>query len=461
MDQAVWNSSHGRILEATDEHGEITNRLKNHADFLLLAFVPLDWIKESPYWLLIVQAAVVGLGALPLYWLARRFLGREWPAALIAVAYLFNPGLQSANLFDFHAQMMAGTFLLFAFHYLLERRLAAFVLFAVLASLTKEGISLIVAMMGVYAVLALRRPRWGVPVFIGGVGYFLLVMLLLIPLFNAGDESRLVDERYEVLGGSLPGFVVTTLSSPLFVLEHALSGEKVSYLLHLTGYAGLLGLFSPAVLLIPLPEVAINLLSERPQMSNINYHYSATIIPFMYAAFAAGLSNLMRAGAYLGDLLPKQWTYRLPGNTLIEAVPLTAALWLCLFNVYLDYNKGPFSVSGFDNPVVMRPLPEAYIENLDEAVALIPEDAKVSASNWIGPHLAHRRHLYLFPVIKDAEYVVIDLARPSYYTGVDRQRTYALARNLLDDPEYRLMYSRDNVAVFERAREPGSKVPSR
>ncbi len=48
MDQAVWNTSEGRILEATSEDGENRSRLANHADFLLLLFAPCIGSTQAP-----------------------------------------------------------------------------------------------------------------------------------------------------------------------------------------------------------------------------------------------------------------------------------------------------------------------------------------------------------------------------------------------------------------------------
>jgi len=467
MDQAVWSTAYdGRLLATTDEEGELTSRLRNHADPLLFLFVPLYLVWSSPVWLLVVQAAVVGLGAWPLFRLCERAFGRipgcepGPPAALLAVAYLFNYGVQSANLFDFHPQTLAGTFLLFALWFLVERRLWPFVLFAVLAASTKENVTLSVAMLGLYAALALRRPRWGLPVFAAGAAYFFLLMFLVIPAFNAGEASRLVSERYGPLGGSLSGVVRTVFTEPLLVVGYAFTPEKLVYLLSVAGSGGLLGLLAPLAFAIPAPEIAINLLSDRPQMVDLRYHYSAPIVPFAFFAGAAGLANLAIFGLRLKGRPPESGRIaralaRLPREFFASFLPLAFALWVLMFGVYMDYLKGPLPWSmsgGVDNPVVMRGLSEGEISNLDRAVSLVPRDpaVKVSASNWIGAHLSHRRDLYLFPEVRDADYVVVDLGRPSYFTSVNRDRVRAAVDRLRNDPGYRLVYRASNVAVFEK-----------
>lgn len=448
MDQAVWNSAHGRILEATDEVGEITSRLKNHADLLLLAYVPLYWISPTPYWLLVSQSVVVGLGAVPLYLLARRFLRRDWPAAMIAIAYLLNPGLQAANLFDYHAQMLAGTFLLFTFHYLLERRIWPFLVFAVLATLTKEGISLVVAMMGVYMLLIERRPKWGIPTFIGGVGVFLLTMLVVIPAFNTGGASSgLVEERYVAFGGSMGGVVTTALTDPVFVFSYMFSPERWGYFAQLFGMTGFLGLLAPQLLVIPASELAINLLSDRPQMTNTYYHYSAAILPFTYVAAAAGLANLVRI-------------LRAGRNRFSSAVaplassrlPVVIAVGILLFGAQMDFLAGPLPVlqAPSNNRSVIEPSPVAHREALRDAIALVPDDARVSATNNIGPHLAHRRYLYLFPTVLDADYVVLDESAPGYDTQIEPVLSLQSTQALKRGGDFVEVFSEEGVEVFRR-----------
>ncbi|HEX2729073.1 MAG TPA: DUF2079 domain-containing protein, partial [Rubrobacteraceae bacterium] len=321
---------------------------------------------------------------------------------------------------------------------------------------TKEGIVLIVGMMGLYVLLVERRPRWGIPVFLASAGYFLLTMLVIIPYFNTGGASELVEGRYDAFGGSLGGVVKTTLTDPIFTLSYVLSQEKALFLTYLTGMTWFFGLFAPTVLVLPLPELAVNLLSDRPQMVNIRYHYSAPIMPFTYVAAAAGLANLLyflRRTA--GWRRPLSWLGRLAKRETASqrtAVFLTAGM--LLFAAQMDYDLGPLPVfhspSNFAN--VIEPAPGEHLRALDEAVATIPEGARVSASNQIGPHLSHRRYLYLFPNLKDAEFVILDETEPGYDTYINPVLNLQSTRELRENPDYRKIYDESGVLVFEKRR---------
>ncbi len=70
VDQALWNTAHGDVLAFTNM-APVRSRLALHVEPILFLFVPFYWIGlGGPQLLLLVQAVAVGLGALPLYWLA-------------------------------------------------------------------------------------------------------------------------------------------------------------------------------------------------------------------------------------------------------------------------------------------------------------------------------------------------------------------------------------------------------
>ena len=75
MTQAVWSTAHGHFLQVTNLSGEQTSRLGSHFDPILALLAPLWLAWSSPDMLVTVQAIAVALGALPIFWLARKHLG--------------------------------------------------------------------------------------------------------------------------------------------------------------------------------------------------------------------------------------------------------------------------------------------------------------------------------------------------------------------------------------------------
>lgn len=117
VDQAVWNTLHGRILRFTTQPHMGDIRLSMHIEPILLPISLLYLVYSSPKTLLIVQTLAIALGAWPLYLIARMKLRNGWPALAFAVAYLLLPALEAANLFEFHAVVLAPVFLLFTFYF--------------------------------------------------------------------------------------------------------------------------------------------------------------------------------------------------------------------------------------------------------------------------------------------------------------------------------------------------------
>ena len=105
----------GTLLEMTDgSTGEQVVRLGGHVDPLLVLLAPLWMLWPSPLALAFAQIAVVALGALPVFWLARRHLGAERLAAVLAIAYLAYPWVATSAGGAIHPVTFAITLLLFA-----------------------------------------------------------------------------------------------------------------------------------------------------------------------------------------------------------------------------------------------------------------------------------------------------------------------------------------------------------
>ena len=108
MVQAVWSTTQGRPLDTTDVSGVQFSRLGAHVDPVLVLFAPLWMLWSSPEMLLVAQAVIVAAGALPAFWLGRRWLGDDRLALAGAAAYLLYPALGNATLFDFHPVTLAA-----------------------------------------------------------------------------------------------------------------------------------------------------------------------------------------------------------------------------------------------------------------------------------------------------------------------------------------------------------------
>jgi uncharacterized membrane protein len=279
VNQALWNTAHGHFLAFTNM-APVRNRLALHVEPIILLFVPFYWIGlGGPRLLLIVQAVVVGLGALPLYWLAREVLVESTdyavrnpqPALLLSLlplifplAYLLLPALEAAVMYDFHAVTLAPTFLLFSLYWSEKGRPVLFALFAGLAMACKEDMGLTVAMLGVYLIVSQRRWRWGAAIAAAGVVWFVIAVFLIQPHFSP-TGGNIQAGRYAWLGETPLAMLSTILRHPGIVWEHVWrQADLAGYLAGLLLPTAFLSVLAPLAWLPTLPSLAINLLSDDP-----------------------------------------------------------------------------------------------------------------------------------------------------------------------------------------------------
>jgi uncharacterized membrane protein len=428
MVQAVWSTAHGHPLRVTDLHGDQISRLAAHVDPILVAFAPLWWIWPSPNLLLVVQAGAIGLGALPVFWLARKHLGSARAALGFACAYLVYPATGWLALNEFHPVALATPLLLFAFWYLDEERLAAFGLCAVAASLCKEEIALVVAGLGIWYAVTRRRWAAGGVIAVVGLAWGIVAIAVVIPHFNDGQTSDFYG-RYSEVGGSPGGIVKTAFTHPLRILEAAFSGRDLHYLWQLAMPLALVFLLAPLVLVAALPELAINLLSATTTQTSIHFHYTAGLIAPLLAATVLGAARLRR------------WAFA------VATIVLLAAL-------VGNYRLGP--IPGWRHV----PSGQAFQATAgrvtrhdriaERGLRLIPSDARVAATNSLGAHLSARRRFLSFPFLNDATWVAADETQPGYADRYAPLPTAVQLAWLRTNPEWRLVFENDGILIFRR-----------
>jgi uncharacterized membrane protein len=435
MTQAVWSTAHGDPLRVTSLAGEQFVRLGAHFDPILVLFAPLWLAWPSPTLLLTVQAVVVALGALPVFWLARAHLGSDRAALGFSLAYLLLPAVQWMTMSEFHPVALATPFLLFAFWYLDQDRLVPFALFALLAVATKEHVGLALAGMGAWHLLSRRRALPGAAVVVAGLAVSAVALAVVIPHFSPSGSSSFYG-RYDAVGGTPGGMVETAVTDPGAIADAVTERRDLEYLAELLLPLAGLALLAPLTLLVALPELGLNLLSATDTQTSIHFHYSATVIAGLVAGSVLGAARLARDRP---GLAPK-----------LGLVAVGAAL---AANYVLGGSPVWRAFPGAEKLGTRAADVQEHDRLAAEALELVPGDAVVSASNSLGGHLSERRRVLSFPLQADAEWIAVDETQPSYgdRIGARADRPYAAAiARLRRDPGWELVLERDGVLLFRR-----------
>lgn len=431
MVQAVWSTAEGRPLEVTNLQGEQVTRLASHVDPLLAAFAPLWLVWPSPSLLLVAQAVAVALGAVPVYWLARKHLRSEFAAVAFAFAYLLYPPVQWLTLDDFHAVALACPLLLFAFWYLDEDRLSAFAAFAVPAALAKEEIGFVIAAMGVWYAISRRRLRTGAAIAALGTAWSVVAIGVVIPAAGEGDSDFY--GRYEDVGGSPTGVLETAVTDPGRILSTAFDERGVGYLAELLLPLAGFWLLAPAALLVAAPELAVNLLSSTRTQTSIHFHYTAGLVPGLVAASVLGAARVASKRPSLA--------------TPLGAVAVAAAL-------VANYRLGAVplwqQVPGAETLQADSYELTEHDRVATRALRVIPADEPVSATNTLGAHLSERRRVFSFPLLAGARWVAVDERRPSLADRLDPPGAQARIAAARRNPAWRVVFEEDGVLVLRR-----------
>jgi uncharacterized membrane protein len=457
MDQAIWNTTQGRLLQVTIQPG-VNIRLAGHVEPILLLISLLYLLHSDPRVLLAVQSVVVALGALPVYLLAKERLDSDVAALVFAASFLLFPALEAANMFDFHGVTLAATFLAFAFYYARrERGLVPFVIFVVLTMSCREDMSLLVVMMGLYLILkwrglreqgSLRNPltidgdNWplGVVTLVMGVSWFAVALFVIPSHFSTSGQHSQWD-RYGYLGESSLEMLRTLLFRPDIVLPQLLTRENLHYMLGLLSPVAFLSLLAPQVLLLGLPTLVMNLLSTYTPMHTLGpFHYAAPLVPFFIISSVYGTALLSRV------LAPRIGVAQGRMVKVLSCLVLIASLVM-----HYDQGSSPLAAD-FKMTVVTvhQRLAERFFDE-------IPANAAVSAQSRLVPHLSQRERIYMFPRIEDAEYVLFDVTTDSWPIHPNDQ--WRLYRSLVDEEGFGVLAAKDGYVLLRRGLVGANQLP--
>jgi uncharacterized membrane protein len=426
MDQTLWHSLQGRWFQMTDPfHPVVHLRTAIHADYLLLVYLPFYALFPDPRTPLVLQVLAVASGAIPLFWLGRKRLG-ERVGALIAVAYLFYPTLQWAITFDVHAVALATPLFLWAWWAATERRWWLYYAAIVLAVLSKEEVGLVVAFMGLYWVWRRGYRTMGLVSLGLGLAWPALMLGWAIPSArNAPGHFAL--GYYSEFGDSASGVVKGVLLDPFKALGKMFNNDGLVLFRALLLPVGAVALLGLPVLLVALPELAVNLLSNNASQHTIFFQYMSAITPFIFLATIDGWDRARR--------LVERWRWR-------RVAERGAIVWFVLAMLVstVHWSPLPWPNHFTEATKVFRPSP--YRQDVDAVLQDLRPTDRVAATSNIVPQFSRRDLIWAFPNdLEQADAVIVLATDDGVRAAVEQVR---------QNPEFTLVRQRDQFWYFRR-----------
>jgi uncharacterized membrane protein len=440
FDQALWNTTQGHFYRSSLVGG--VNLLSEHFDPLNLLLVAFYWVHASPLILLAAQSIMLGLGAVPLYWLARERFPGHVLAPLFPILYLFYLPVREANRFGYHPGALVPPLFFFALYFMEKTRWGWMVLFLALASLLKENMPIAGVAIGLYLFFAQRRRVLGGALAVAFGAWFYAGFAWIIPAFGPISGGYKYFDLFTRLEPSPSGTFLAPVLNPAGVAAGltAYVERKIEYVVHVFGPLAFLSLLSPSRLFLALPFLAPHLLTDIRLLTTIRTHHTADLTPFVFYSALWGADNLRR---WLSGREIREWSWS--GEAVARAL---AVLLLSTSFVFHGWPE-PFQLRRY----AVTP----HHQRLHAILEEIPRDASVSTQRSIAPHLSHRRALYRFQepgpaggeppespdvVVLDRRLIERDTFRNAFEDGVAT----------LGQTGYEKIRDEDSILVFRRGR---------
>lgn len=404
----------------TCERDVMMSHFAVHLSPIWYVMLPFYAIFPSPLTLQIGQAAVLASGVIPVVLIcrSRKLSGKS--TILMAMIYSLYPVLATGCFYDIHENCFLTPLLLWMFCFFERKQYIPMYVFAALTLTVKEDAAVYVLFFALYIILAEKKYLHGAILAVGALAYFSVALGILERLAayytelhanaspNPSIDGPMID-RYDSLiydpKDGLAGALKTVLVNPgyllkmLFTAENKDWGKWIYFLKMLLPVGFLPFLTKKASRWILIAPILMNMITDYPYQYQVNYQYHFGIAAFLIYAALLNLSEM-------------HITCKRSGLTV------AAALCCCL------YVTSVLPVLGSDA--------NDWRENRDrytlmeEILATIPEDASVSCSHFLLPHLAERDEVYeifYHDGEADVDYVIFD-AR----SAVDKKEISAYLR---------------------------------
>lgn len=437
---AMWDYAHFRWNDSLAFKAEAEHLLADHFDLYLMLFSPLVWIFGT-YTLLVVQVFFLVWGGITVKKLLLfRGKGEDISLAGMWMFYLFF-GVYAALSFDYHSNVVAACALpafMLALH---QKRMGKAWLWLGFMLIGKENMSLWLLFVCLGLVLEFYRERKMVfqlsLMALTSAVWFVLVTGFIMPAFsNAGAYPHL---HYAVLGKTSGEALKFMLSHPMEAIALLFSNHSGNpeadcvkpEFITLMAIAGLpLLLKRPGYLIMMVPLVF--------QKFYHNDYYKWGI----YAQYAIEFAPIMAIGVMeaISTVENHKLKKLLLGITLLGSAAGMLHLMqpTCLWE---EKNRLRF----YSEHHYKRHYPIALVkEQLDR----IPPEAIVSTQSSFQPYLSLRDKVYHFPVINDAEYVVISTYESPWPISSEELREWM--RKLDHSQEWERVATQSWIRIYKR-----------
>ncbi len=447
VEQPLWNTLHGQFMRATyypvsgETVTDFNNRktdslLGDHVQLSLLSLLLPYAVLPKTETLFVVLSICIGLGAIPLYRIAKRRLASPWLALLFAIGYLFLPAVETNTGWDIHGASFLPPLLLAALDAAETGHQKTWWALTLFAMGFREDLPFFVGWAMIWmAPRHLRKQAWAQ--FGIGLVFSLASFLVIIPYFGGGGTPYIV--RFFPLGTpiTLQG-IWSAIRQPSFWQFDL--GNLIAYNLRLGFPLLFLYLASAPSVFAMAPLILANSLSwfQLTQYPYL-YHYSAPLIAW---AIVGSIEGFRKITSFLKRLRPV-----LNWNGVIGVALATSILTTHWMLGYTPLSRGFVwsELTGREGTA-------------NELISMIPKGAAVSAESHLAAHLSQYETVRFFPDTRDATWILLDTWYGSYPFYLPSEGTQARWDAIREDPSWQTVAARDGLILLNKGNGPPQKI---
>lgn len=367
----------------TCERDMLLSHFAVHFSPILYVGLPFYMIFPHPSTVLAIQAVAVALGALPLYLLCKHFgLSNNKTIAVVAM-YVLHPTVIANNFYYFHENCFLTVLLLFTFYFSEKNKPIPTYIFALLTMMVKEDAPVYILFFGLFLLFSNKAKRRGGLLCLMAVVYFAVVTKLMA-VYGQGIMTYRYENFIFEEGGSIYTVVLNVIKNPAYVFSQLLKIEKLEFLVLMLAPMALLPLAikKPSRIVLLLPMVLINLMTEYKYQYDIGFQYTYATVAFLFYLTVINLSEL--DVGYAKKLLT---------TAVCASLVFFSAVNLHRTDAIRTYQNEQY-----------------YVETINEALATIPMDKSVKSTSFLIPAMWNRKEVYQYEYSdKETDYVVFDL----------------------------------------------------
>jgi uncharacterized membrane protein len=440
FNQALYTYSVGdSALFTQGWAGDESNYLCDHFSPLTILLSPLRYVFGT-YALLLIQIFSILVSCFFMWKLSKDFTSDRLVQYLFAFSPLCIWGVHGAISSEFHMNVVAAALFPAIYYYIIKEKFWKVAVFSIVALLCKENVGLNLCVLFVAALIenryrpAIRRLA-GVSALVSLAFFF--VCIFWVSTLYCGTITSNSQTFYDHFGPNLREAFYNMISNPGEMLklsyqdfEGNIAKAKMTSLWFILLSGGMFVIVRPAFAIPMAAFLAQKFLSSNQLLWDTNGHYSIEIAMLIPIALVSSL--------------------RIDFIKRYQRIVIIPVLGLALFMswrgiISRNLNANLFSKQHYTSLVPQQEF--AYV------TALIDTHDVISCSTDLSPHLSFRKKVFVFPVIKDSNWIVLN-KRASIAYPLRLDEFQEEIRKLKYNSEFEILYESNCFLLLKRITVP-------